>query len=191
MKNIARLARCLSLCLVALTAAGCSQTMGPSTPSTATVLALRSADFPAMRVGSFAPAPGMSPRMDKAVTSRSVTLGSPTGSLSGYLGSVVEADLRAAGKLDPQSPLVLSGLLTESDLDTGMGTGDGTLGAKFTLTKSGTTVYEKTLQAKAEWESSFIGAVAIPAAINGYTALYGKLVDQLVADPDLKAAARK
>ena len=42
----------------------------------------------------------------------------------------------------------------------------------------------------AKWESTFIGAVAIPDAMNNYYALYDKLTLSLLTDADFKAAAK-
>ena len=107
-----------------------------------------------------------------------------------YLGNALENDLRMGGKLDPKADLVLEGLLTASDLDTGMDTGKGNLGAKFSLKRDGKSIFEKDLSVQAQWDSSFVGAVAIPEAINQYTALYDKLATALFTDSDFKAAVK-
>jgi hypothetical protein len=52
-------------------------------------------------------------------------------------------------------------------------------------------VYEKEIAAEASWESSFVGAIAIPAAMNQYGALYKTLVSKLVDDPDFRRALAK
>jgi hypothetical protein len=92
------------------------------------------------------------------------------------------------GKLDPNSDLVVEGLLTASDVDSSVGTAK--LGAKFSLKRAGKPVFEKTLSVDAKWESTFIGAVAIPDAMNNYYALYDKLTLSLLTDADFKAAAK-
>src|SRR5690606_487165 len=105
------------------------------------------------------------------------TLRPPGGdSFSKYLGDCLATELRAAGKFDAASGLVVSGLLTESRVSSGVPTGEAALAATFIVTRDGARVYEKTLSVRSTWESSVIGAVAIPDAINQYTALYGRLV---------------
>jgi hypothetical protein len=163
--------------------------MGSPQPSLQTLEALRASDLPAMRVGSFALAPGLPAELDKSAGVRAASLTSPEdGSFAKYLGKTLETDLRMTGKLDPNSDLVVEGLLTANDVDSSVGTAK--LGAKFSLLRAGKPVFEKTLSADAKWESTFIGAVAIPDAINNYTALYDKLALSLLTDADFKAAAK-
>jgi len=184
--------RYLLIVLVGLTASGCiSQNMAAPQPSMPVLEILRSSDLPVMQVGKFALAPGKSASLDKSVGIRSVSLSSPyEGSFAKYLQQTLETDLRAAGKLDANADTVLEGLLTQSDVDAGIGTGTAVLGAKFSLLKGGKSVFEKDLAVHAQWDSSFIGAVAIPDAVNQYSSLYEKLVLELVSDKDFKAAAK-
>ncbi len=95
----------------------------------------------------------------------------------------------AAGRFDPNSHLVLEGLLTRRDVDSTPGTGRAALAAHFTLRRDAAVVYEKDLDVDAKWDSSFLGAVAIPDAINNFTGLFDKLSVKLLSDPDLAAAA--
>lgn len=154
-------------------------------------MALRGSSLPPMQVGDFALAPGKPASLDKSVTMRSITMTSPDdGSLAKYLGKAIEADLRAAGKLDPKSDLVIKGLLTDSQVDTGISTGSGSLSAKFSLLKRDRVVFEKDISINATWDSSFVGAEAIPAAINEYSSLFEKLSNRLLTDEGFQAAAR-
>jgi hypothetical protein len=172
--------------------AGCAaQTLPPPQASLASLENLRASNLPAMRVGEFGPAPGLHQSTDSSVVFRSVNLTSPYGgSFAKYLGKTIEADLASAGKLDPHSDLVISGFLTQSQADTGLSKGAATLGAHFTLTRAGKTVFDKQLSIDAAWDSSFVGVVAIPDAMNNYTALYDKLAIKLFSDQDFIAAAQ-
>jgi len=187
MRNIRQV---LIVALAAFTLTACAQKMGSPQPSMSTLEAVRATDIPAMRVGTFALAPGLPASMDRSIGSRSVSLEPPEGSLAKYLATTLETDLRLGGKLDPNADLVLEGLLTASDLDTGMSTGNGKLGAKFSLKRGGKSIFEKDLLVTAQWDSSFLGAVAIPEAINQYTTLYDKLAAALFADGDFKIAVK-
>jgi len=187
MKSIAKI---LVVALSGLALSGCvSVKMGSPQPSLQTLEALRASDFPAMAVGSFTLAPGLPASLDRSASIRAVSLSSPEdGSFAKYLGKVLETDLRLSGKLDPNADTVLSGLLTASSVDSESDKGRATLGAKFSLLRAGKRVFEKTLKVDATWDSTFIGAVAIPDAINNYTALYDKLALSLLTDADFKAA---
>jgi len=175
---------------VGVLVAGCAQTLPPPQPSLAALETLRASSLPRMHTGTFAPEPGIRPDVDQHVTMRSVVLSSPyDGSFAKYLAKTIDADLTAGGKFDPNSDLVINGLLTRSDESDGMSEGHAELGAKFTLTKGGRVVYEKQMFVGAQWESNFVGAVAIPDAINNYTSLYDKLAIKLFDDKDFAAAA--
>ena len=184
-----------SLALVALmglAAAGCANVAMPAPqPSLPTIRALRDGDLPALKVADFSLAPGMSQSSYSSVTIRSVVLSPPGGGdLAAYLQHTLEADLRAGGKLDDKSALGVSGILTKSDVSSAIGTGSGSLAAKFSLRKADKVVFEKDFSVSDQWDSSFIGAEAIPDAMNHYTALYDKLVQKLLTDTDFEAAAK-
>lgn len=113
------------------------------------------------------------------------------GAFSTYLQQALETELRNAGRLDAASGLRLSGTLTANRVDAnGFSVGRATVGARFVLTRDGRVVYDKAHSADHEWESSFIGALAIPAAMQGYAATVQKLIGQLFADPAFIEATR-
>ena len=56
------------------------------------------------------------------------------------------------------------------------------------MTRDSKRVFDKELAVDAKWESSFVGAIALPAAINQYSALYKTLVAKLFDDTEFRAA---
>jgi hypothetical protein len=179
---------CLSLVL-----AGCGSIPLPQhQASVEAIQSLRSGDLASLQVGTFIKDAKLPVKADQLVASRSVTITSPDGgSFALYLGNVLKTDLEAAGKLDPQSGAVVQGVLTKNELSTGIGTGTATLGARFTLTRNGAAVYDKDLVAQQLWDGNFIGAIAIPDAINHYQSLYKNLVEKLLADEEFRKAAAR
>ena len=170
--------------------AGCAQTLGSHQASLASLETLRAADVPTMNVGQFSLAPGRETSMDRSVVIRSVVLSSPDdGSFASYLKNTLETDLRAAGKYDPNASLSIAGALSDSHVDSGLSDGGARLAARFALARDGKTVFEKELAVDAAWPSSFVGAIAIPDAINNYSSLYEQLAIKLFQDPDFRAAA--
>lgn len=165
--------------------------MGPHQPSLQNLELLRTPDIASMGVGAFALEKGKDASINKDVSVRGSTLSPPNGAtFSDYLKNAVIAELQAAGKYEPSSSLLISGWLTDSQLDgSGASTGSGSLGARFVLSRAGVVVYERNHQAQAQWQSSFVGAMAIPAAMNEYTALYKKLLGLLFGDKEFRAAA--
>lgn len=181
------------LCVVCVLFAGCvSVPMTPHQPTLETQERITAAKISPMSLGVFVLAEGKDPEIDKVISLRGSTLMPPENSYSVYLREVVAAELRAAGKLDPASKIVIRGWLTDNQVDAmGTSVGSGSLGARFSLSRDGVVVYDKEHQVKAQWPSSFIGAVALPAAMNEYTALYKKLIVRLFDDAEFRAAARQ
>ena len=69
-------------------------------------------------------------------------------------------------------------------------TGYSNVAARFVLRRGEDVVFDKEIAARAEWESSFIGALAIPAGMQGYVSAVQKLAGALFADPEFQAATR-
>ena len=177
--------------IAGLALSGCAQVPLTYQPTMQNLETIKAANVAPTSLGVFAVAPDKAPAIDQSVSARSATVVSPiNGSFAQYLKDALMQELRAAGKYDPASPVVISGLLTRNMLDAPMTTGSGALAARFTVTRSGTRVYEKELEEKAEWPSSFIGAEAIPRAINEYASLYKKLIGRLFGDAEFKAAVQ-
>lgn len=181
-----------ALVAVASLLTGCAQIqLGAPVASVDNIQKAKNSGMQPVAVGDFALAPGKDKAIDAGLNLRSNTVSSPIGkSFAQYLKENLSVDLRAAGLLNPSSKTVVSGQLTESMVDSPSSQGKGSLGARFVVTRDGRTVYDKELRATAVWESSFVGAVAIPAAINEYTALYRNLVGQLLDDQAFKAVVK-
>jgi hypothetical protein len=172
---------------------GCvSLPAGEHQPSFETVTTLRDSTIAKLNVGAFTLASGLDPALDRSISSRGNSIKPPPGSttFSQYLKDSLIADLKAGGKYDPASAIVVRGELADSQLRTGLSTASAALAAHFYVVRSGNTVYDKVLHEQRNWESSVIGAVAIPEAMNQYLDQYSALLKQLYADPQfLKACA--
>ncbi|HSW05047.1 hypothetical protein [Aquabacterium sp.] len=169
---------------------GCANVqLGAPVASVDNIQKVKGAVAQPVAVGGFALAAGKPAEMDARLGIRAVTLVSPyQNSFAQYLKETLVTELKAAGLLDTASTLVIEGTLVESQVDAAMSQGSGSLAAKFVVLRAGAKVYEREHRASATWESSFVGAVAIPAAINEYSALYRQLVARLLDDPAFKAA---
>ncbi|QUD86425.1 hypothetical protein [Phenylobacterium montanum] len=179
------------LLTAALCASGCAMTpLPPPTASLDNVQALRSAGLAPMRTGTFVAGPGRPTEMDHSIAVRAGVQPAPGGSFAKYLGDTLQAELKGAGRLDPNATLVVSGVVTDTHVDSAMPTAHAALAAKFTLVRDGRPVFEKTLRVEDHWDSDFMGAVAIPDAFNHYTGLFPKLIGALLADADFRAAAK-
>lgn len=174
---------------VALLLTGCISTAIDEVPaSLETLQVLRQADIPPLALGSFTVAKGLDARI---VNIRGSTMHPVRGStFAVFLGETFATELRTAGKLDPQAPLVLSGELTESRASENLSSGKASLGATLTLSRAGRPVFSKPYRVATQWGSDFIGAIAIPDAFRNYNSLYALLVRQALSDPELIAAIK-
>lgn len=184
-----RLFALFTAALIAVQLTGCATPMGAPQASIDNTTKLRGAGLAPANLGSFTLAPGQSPSVDQGVGLRGSKVHSPyNDSFAQYLKETLRVELDAAGLLNASSPTVISGTLTESDADAAIGTGTAKLGARFVVTRGQTVAYDRTLRADASWESSFVGAVAIPLAAGQYQGLYRKLAGQLFEDPEFRKA---
>ena len=181
------------LVAMAVSVTACANVKLDATSATpATVEKLRAANLTSAQAGTFKLAPGKDASMDTSLSGlRGNSLSPAKGAWSQLLKDTLVLELTASGLYDTQSRYVIEGQLTDSMVDAAIGTGTGRLAARFTVTNAGQKVFEKEIVAEASWESSFMGAVAIPAAIDQYSALYKKLVAKLVDDPEFRRALAK
>lgn len=179
------------LCAAAVAGlAGCASVKLPApTASPTTVETLRATKLSPATVGTFGVAPGKPADFDRSLSGlRGSSLTAASGSFSQQLKDELVTTLKASGLYDEKAPIVIEGLLTDSKIDAAIGTGTGRLAARFAVTRAGKRVFEKEIAVDAQWESSFVGAIALPAAVNQYGALYKSLVAKLVDDPEFRTA---
>jgi hypothetical protein len=178
------------LVVLSALASGCATTLAPHQPSVNTVTMLRSSGIQKLAVGDFKLAPGAKADIDKSVSARATSASPAEGTFSAYLKAALVSDLKASGLYDAGAPLAIQGQLVDAQLDTGMSTGRAIISAHFEVTHSGQTALDKTLKDEHTWDSSFVGAIAIPRAINEYQVGYANLLGQLYKDPEFLRACR-
>lgn len=143
-----------------------------------------------MAVGGFT-APADKAKMDKSINVRTNSVKSPYGSsFAAYLKQTLITELKAANILNADSDIVVSAVLEDSELRVPNTRARGKITAHFKVHKAGNLVYDKSLSVSNDWKSNFVGAIAIPTAINEYSALYPKLVNKLLSDADFIAVTQ-
>ena len=127
-----------------------------------------------------------------SVTLRASPMSSPVGSdYAAYLADALQQDLTLAGKLDSKSKIVISGLLLKNDISAGgFVTNSGEIEARFTVTNNGQQRYSQVKRAELSWDSSILGAVAIPKAQQQYPQIVQRLLAMLLSDADFLAALK-
>jgi hypothetical protein len=117
---------------------------------------------------------------------------SPNGDFAGYLKEALRTDLTTAGKYDQKSTRAIGAVLTRNRLDgSGFSVGEAEVAARFSVTDGAKVMYDKEQAVKHEWESSFVGGIAIPRAAQNYATAVQKLINRLFSDPDFKGAVSK
>lgn len=153
------------------------------------VQTLRSANLAPARVGTVA-VTGKDAHND-TITLRGNGMHSPYGSYAQYLQEALSQDLREARLLDDKATTEVSAELLKNDIDTkGFGTASGDIEARFTVKRAGQTAYAQNKSAHIEWDSNFIGAIAIPRAQEHYPVLVTALLNALYADAAFLQALR-
>lgn len=177
--------------IFSFTGAGCSMVAPKYTPSVSNVQALKqSGDLKA----NVAPFDSKEQEGNaNPISLRGSQMHSPyNDSYAAYLTEAVRQDLILAGKLSPQSDLIITGTLLKNDLNTGtVSTGEGDIEARFIVRKGKTVRYDQVKQVHTQWKSSFVGAVAIPKAQQQYPVLVKKLLDELYSDSAFMKALQK
>lgn len=175
---------------VGLIVTGCASVKMPEpTASMGNLEKLRAANMVPAKAGNFK---SSTPSLDSDLSGlRGSSLHAASGSFSQQLKSEIIVELKSAGLYDEASKVTIEGLLTDSKVDAAIGTGTARLAARFTVDRDEKRVFDKELSVESSWESSFVGAVAIPEAINHYSALYKALVGKLFEDSEFLAAVSK
>lgn len=182
------------LTLLASALTGCaSQPIGTHQPSLDNVQILKQSNVGDIALGRFELGSGVPAKVDKLVTLRGSRITSPTNdSYAQYVKESLTIELKTAGKYDPDASCVLSGELLRNELNAaGASKGNAALAATFSVTRDGRVVYSRRHDVEHTWPSSFIGAIAIPEAINQYTEMYTRLLRKLFEDAEFLVATRE
>lgn len=174
----------LALLALAVLASACSTPLPPYSPSVANADITTKLAAP-IAVGKFGYAQGREAELNH-VSGRGMSFESPVeGSIAAYFAAAAISELKAGGKYDANAPRVLTGVLEKNHLDaSGTSQNDSALQVRFRLSHGSATLYDRQVSAERKWESSFMGAIAVPMAASNYIATLQKLLGNLFQDPD-------
>ncbi|NUS37931.1 MAG: hypothetical protein HOQ02_02770 [Lysobacter sp.] len=182
MGGVLRPLRMLLSALALAGLAGCVHMTAPGyQPGVSNTEALLRSPGQKIAVEDFVAAPDVN---DTGLSVRGSPLTAPRdGKFSTYLHDAAVRELATAGRYDAASPVRLSAILMRNDLDSGAAKGHAVLSARFVVARDGARVYDRPVQVQHDWDSSFVGAIAIPAAVDNYVAAVQKLLGRLFDDP--------
>lgn len=149
-------------------------------------------------LGAGEPAEGGFARAAKGVNDRTVGMrgstmesSSPERTFSSFIRDAVIAELRAAGRYAEGATRRVSVELLKHDVSiAGISTGYAALTARFKVEDAGEVRFDRVHEVRHEWESSFIGAVAMRSGLDNYPTAVQRLIEQLFADPEFQEALR-
>jgi hypothetical protein len=182
-----KIAFCL-LSTMVLTACG---TVSPNyAPSIANVESFKKSGIASAKVGVVSVANTKSGAT--SITIRAATMASSVAPNYGaYLAAAMKQELDMAKLYDEKSTLEITGDMIKNDI-AGMGitTASGEMEVRFMVKSNGAVRFDKVKAVTHSWESSFVGAIAIPKAQGEYPTMVQKLISALIADPEFIQALK-
>jgi len=177
-----------AIALVAMT--GCAIKAPPYQPSIDNVNVLKRGGATGAAVGTFTVQAGAVGAASISV--RASSMEPPNGgTYAAYLAEALKAELDLARRLDPKATIDITGVLLKNDIDAGgFSRNNGEIEVRFVVRRDGQVRFDKTKRGAADWESSFVGAIAIPKAQQQYPVLVQTLLAALYADADFQSAIR-
>ncbi len=189
MISIPRLLKTAAAVAVLVVATGCATQAPNYSASINNVQKLKQTVQQPVKIGAFTAKPGVVGAT--SIQLRAVSMASPVGGgYAAYLGEALKQELELAKLLNASSNVEITGTLLGTDIDTAMGTASGYAEAQFVVSKDGQVRFNKVKRGQTSWESSFVGAVAIPKAQQSYPVIVQQLLGALFADPDFASALK-
>ncbi|WP_457933946.1 hypothetical protein LOS73_15515 [Pseudoalteromonas sp. SCSIO 43210] len=108
-----------------------------------------------------------------------------------YIESALIQELKLAKLWSGVATKQVSGKVIEQDIDvTGFSEGSAFIKVKFTVSDGDITLFDKVISAEHTFDSSFLGAIAIPNGQRSYVELVQKLLTNLYADEEFIASIK-
>lgn len=169
---------------LAVLLSACS-TMAPSySPSVENVQSLRDSGASPVRSVKFDADPKTA--NNESISLRGAGMVSPVdGKYSAYVEDAMRAELRTARLLDDKSDIEISGVLTQNDVSVGSITeGTAQMEGRILVKRKGLARFEQTKAVKFTFESSFVGAIAIPNGVRAYPELVRRFLAAIYSDQE-------
>lgn len=162
---------------------GCAQMAPRYSPSVVNVQNLRDSGAGKCAIGTIRADPKVGDKVN-AITLRTHPLVSPYNEkFTDYLENALRTDFTLAGLLDPNSTVLIEGLMLSNDIDvSGASEGTGEMAVRVIVTRAGQVRYDKVKTSKITFEISFLGALSIPRGVQAYPELVQKFLADLYAD---------
>jgi len=176
----------LACAFASLSLGGCALVAPPYQASIENAKTLKRAGAPQMNVGQVD-----SDASIKAISLRGSKMKPSLGNYGQYIAEAITSELKLASLYEPMSSTVISGKLLTQDINiTSFMTGSSDISVTFMVSRDDSKVFKKIYTQTHEFESSFLGAIAIPNGQLAYKDLVQKLLKQVFTDPEFVAAVK-
>ena len=174
-----KILKAITLIVSATIISACSIQAPPYQPSLENVQQLKTSQLPPMKVGKFGGKESTS-----SISLRGTQMSSPLGKSYGlYLNNALEQELKLANLWSGVSNIVVSGEILNNDINVaGFSTGTGEMSVEFIITKKDDEIFKKIINSNITFDSSFVGAIAIPNGQANYANLVQSIIIKLVND---------
>lgn len=150
---------------------------------------MKDSEMQKMSVGEIS---SQNPKVNKVSIRGSSMVSTFNNSYAEYLEVALREQLQQAGLYNASSTISIGGeLLTNQISEAGFSIGTADLSARFKVLSSGEVIFDKVVTITHEWESSFVGAIAIPNAQNNYPIAVQKLISKLMSDRDFISSVQR
>lgn len=175
--------------MVVLLVAACAQVAPSYQTSIPNVQILRDAGIRQVEVGDFVAGKTSN---NEAISLRGSPMSSPVnGKYTDYLAEAMRMELRAAMLYQEAAPIRIGGVLIKNDIDvSGLSEASGEIEVQVVVREGEKVRYDRVKYSKIKFESSFAGAVAIPAGIRSYPSLVQQFLADLFSDKDFISALK-
>lgn len=181
----------LTILLSVFVLSGCGTIQAPPyTPNYEKIDQFSSDSLSKVSLGEFLPTDKNAP-VNK-VSLRAMNLGTSQGHFAGYLQASMKSDLREMGIYNPNSSRSIEANILENDIDiSGLNEGTGTISVDVTILENEQTLFMKNYKANTQFESAFLGSVAITRGANEYPVLIKTLLSKIYQDSEFIRALSK
>jgi hypothetical protein len=180
----------LAIMALVLGSSACTLMAPHYTPSTGNVQSLRDGGAYLARVSDFRSEPGQN--NENPLTIRGNTILSPyNGSYAGYLAEALRQELALAKKWSDSADTAITGTVLGNVVNAPVSsTGTVDIRVRFAVTRGSQKRYEQVKSVYHEFPSEFVGAIAIPRAVQEYQVEVQKLLGSLYGDQAFIAALK-
>jgi len=172
---------------LSLLVSACSMQAPPYNASMENVQTIKRAQVEQVNVGTI-----LSTKKLDSISLRGSSMYSPVEkSYGAYLSKALEEELKLAKAWSSVSSTVITGEMLTNDIDvSGFSTGTGEVSAKFVIRRGDKVLFDKVVSANHQFDSSFMGAIAIPNGQANYVNLIQKLIKNLFEDEQFALALK-